>query len=73
MYADKHVIYGVVPINNEARICTQTMTIMQDDNDDDNATASLHILSWPLGQISQQKTTNMAGKMGIKVTVTYYL
>ena len=39
--------------------CTQTTTIiimMQNNNDDDdNVTAQLHILSWPLGKISQQK------------------
>ena len=59
MYATSEV----APINDLARITVhrQHQMILLDDNDHDNnannddATAQLHGLSWPCGQISQKK------------------
>ena len=57
MYDNIQATYEVAPINYRVNYCTQMMTMtMQDDDDNANdyATAQLHILSWPLGQLSQK-------------------
>ena len=45
------------------------MTMMQDDDNDDNSTAQLHVLSWPLGQISK-KVGTCPLDMSVHQTVT---
>ena len=41
------------------------MTTMQENDDKDDATPQLHILSWPLGQVSQ-KVDNLNDLKGLK-------
>ena len=60
-YANIYSINEVVPINYVTRIAEHrwcramtTMMMTKDDDDDENATAWLHILSWPLHQIIQE-------------------
>ena len=59
-YANIQTSYKVAPINNVARIAVHRwcrMTMMIQENVANNTTAWLHILSWPLSQISQRGAT----------------